>query len=62
MTTLDPEEPGSDVVRYEVVDRVAWLTIDRPEARNALIGRGARRAVGRRAPVQRRRRRRRCSC
>ncbi|WP_224389714.1 enoyl-CoA hydratase/isomerase family protein [Pseudonocardia sp. ICBG1293] len=23
-------------VRYEVVDRVAWLTIDRPEARNAL--------------------------
>jgi enoyl-CoA hydratase/carnithine racemase len=24
------------VVRYEVVDRVAWLTIDRPEARNAL--------------------------
>ena len=25
-----------EVVRYEVVDRVAWLTIDRPEARNAL--------------------------
>ncbi|MCW2582578.1 MAG: enoyl-CoA hydratase [Klenkia sp.] len=24
------------VVRYEVVRRVAWLTIDRPEARNAL--------------------------
>ena len=24
------------VVRYEVADRVAWLTIDRPEARNAL--------------------------
>src|SRR4051794_41581790 len=24
------------VVRYEVVQRVAWLTIDRPEARNAL--------------------------
>jgi enoyl-CoA hydratase/carnithine racemase len=23
-------------VRYEVADRVAWLTIDRPEARNAL--------------------------
>ena len=23
-------------VRYEVVDRVAWVTIDRPEARNAL--------------------------
>ncbi len=23
-------------VRYEVVDGVAWLTIDRPEARNAL--------------------------
>ena len=28
--------PGADVVRYEVVDRVAWLTIDRAEARNAL--------------------------
>src|SRR5581483_2495984 len=26
----------SDVVRYEVADRIAWLTIDRPEARNAL--------------------------
>ena len=26
----------SDVVRYEIEDRVAWLTIDRPEARNAL--------------------------
>lgn len=26
----------NDVVRYEVDDRVAWLTIDRPEARNAL--------------------------
>ncbi len=26
----------SDPVRYEVVDGVAWLTIDRPEARNAL--------------------------
>jgi enoyl-CoA hydratase/carnithine racemase len=26
----------SDVVRYEVDDGVAWLTIDRPEARNAL--------------------------
>jgi len=26
----------AEVVRYEVVDRVAWLTIDRPEARNAL--------------------------
>lgn len=25
-----------EVVRYEVVDGVAWLTIDRPEARNAL--------------------------
>jgi enoyl-CoA hydratase/carnithine racemase len=25
-----------DVVVYELVDRVAWLTIDRPEARNAL--------------------------
>jgi enoyl-CoA hydratase/carnithine racemase len=26
----------ADVVRYEVVNGVAWLTIDRPEARNAL--------------------------
>jgi enoyl-CoA hydratase/carnithine racemase len=26
----------SDVVKYEVADAVAWLTIDRPEARNAL--------------------------
>lgn len=26
----------SDPVRYELVDGVAWLTIDRPEARNAL--------------------------
>ena len=26
----------SDPVRYEVVRGVAWLTIDRPEARNAL--------------------------
>ena len=26
----------SEVVRYEVADRIAWLTIDRPEARNAL--------------------------
>lgn len=25
-----------EVVRYEVTDGVAWLTIDRPEARNAL--------------------------
>ncbi len=25
-----------EVVRYEVVDQVAWLTIDRPDARNAL--------------------------
>jgi enoyl-CoA hydratase/carnithine racemase len=26
----------TDVVRYEIEDQVAWLTIDRPEARNAL--------------------------
>lgn len=26
----------SDAVRYEVVDGVAWVTIDRPEARNAI--------------------------
>jgi enoyl-CoA hydratase/carnithine racemase len=29
-------DPVNDVVRYEVDDGVAWLTIDRPEARNAL--------------------------
>ena len=28
--------PVSEVVTYEVVDGVAWLTIARPEARNAL--------------------------
>lgn len=28
--------PRSDVVRYEVTDAAAWITIDRPEARNAL--------------------------
>jgi enoyl-CoA hydratase/carnithine racemase len=32
MTALDEAGP----VRYEVVNGVAWLTIDRPEARNAL--------------------------
>ncbi len=26
----------TDVVTYEVVDRVAWMTIDRPDSRNAL--------------------------
>jgi len=26
----------SDVVKYEIDDQVAWMTIDRPEARNAL--------------------------
>jgi enoyl-CoA hydratase/carnithine racemase len=26
----------NDVVKYELADKVAWLTIDRPEARNAL--------------------------
>ncbi|MDO8212425.1 enoyl-CoA hydratase/isomerase family protein [Conexibacter sp. CPCC 206217] len=26
----------NDVVKYEVADKVAWLTIDRPQARNAL--------------------------
>lgn len=29
-------EPSADVVLYEVEDQVAWLTINRPEARNAL--------------------------
>lgn len=29
-------ETRTDVVTYEVVDGIAWLTIDRPEARNAL--------------------------
>lgn len=33
MTALLAE---TDVVTYEVVDRVAWLTINRPDARNAL--------------------------
>lgn len=28
--------PGSDVVHYDHEGRVAWLTIDRPDARNAL--------------------------
>jgi enoyl-CoA hydratase/carnithine racemase len=28
--------PVNDPVRYEVVQGIAWLTIDRPEARNAL--------------------------
>ena len=31
-----PEETTKPVVRYERDDAVAWLTIDRPEARNAL--------------------------
>jgi len=31
-----PDGWAHEVVRYEVVDGVAWLTIDRPEARNAL--------------------------
>jgi enoyl-CoA hydratase/carnithine racemase len=30
------ENAMNDVVKYEVADKVAWLTIDRPEARNAL--------------------------
>jgi len=29
-------EPSRDVVTYEVTDAIAWLTINRPEARNAL--------------------------
>lgn len=33
---METETEGAGVVRYEVTDRVAWLTIDRPEARNAL--------------------------
>jgi enoyl-CoA hydratase/carnithine racemase len=32
-----PEKPGmDDAVRYERADGIAWLTIDRPERRNAL--------------------------
>lgn len=30
------DAPVRDLVRYEVADGVAWVTIDRPEARNAL--------------------------
>jgi enoyl-CoA hydratase/carnithine racemase len=33
---MSVEETAVDPVRYEVVNGVAWLTIDRPEARNAL--------------------------
>jgi enoyl-CoA hydratase/carnithine racemase len=37
MTDPVPGDPVlADPVRYEVVNGVAWLTIDRPEARNAL--------------------------
>ena len=47
----------TEAVRYEVDDGVAWVTIDRPEARNALnaeVRAGLFDAI---APVQRRRRR-----
>jgi enoyl-CoA hydratase/carnithine racemase len=33
---MSGSDRAAEVVRYEVVERVAWLTIDRPEARNAL--------------------------
>ena len=29
---------SEEAITYEVVDGVAWLTINRPEARNALNG------------------------
>src|ERR1700734_1401793 len=32
----DPVPAPGDVVRYDARNGVAWLTIDRPEARNAL--------------------------
>lgn len=32
----EPPAPGAEVVEYTVVDGVAWVTINRPEARNAL--------------------------
>lgn len=37
-TTQDsaPAERTSPEVRYEIVDRIAYITIDRPEARNAI--------------------------
>ncbi|HEY1675480.1 MAG TPA: enoyl-CoA hydratase/isomerase family protein, partial [Streptosporangiaceae bacterium] len=36
MTDTDMAQAPPEVVRYELRNGVAWLTIDRPEARNAL--------------------------
>ena len=36
MTDTDTAPAPAEVVRYELRNGVAWLTIDRPEARNAL--------------------------
>ena len=36
MTDTDTAQAPPEVVRYELRNGVAWLTIDRPEARNAL--------------------------
>jgi enoyl-CoA hydratase len=36
VTDTDPAQARPEVVRYELRNGVAWLTIDRPEARNAL--------------------------
>jgi enoyl-CoA hydratase/carnithine racemase len=36
MTTGTPRTPGSDIALYSVEDGVAWLTMNRPEAHNAL--------------------------
>ncbi len=48
----------SDDVTYEVEDAIAWLTIDRPEARNAL-SKSVRDGLWDGLPPLRRRRRRR---
>ena len=50
---------ADEVVRYEVSDRVAVVTLNRPEARNAALGRGAAAPVGRRRAGRDRRRGRR---
>ena len=45
----------TDPVRYELVDGVAWLTIDRPDARNALCKAVREGPARRRREVHRRR-------
>ena len=36
MTDTSPPQTGRPVVSYTIVDRIAYITIDRPEARNAI--------------------------